>query len=255
LATRFFDEEGRAGHDNPDDKISARAEYDFKSYADSATINGLTVKNLDDLGLRASEITLSADIVESGKADFIRENRIYIDNGEKDDPNSPEIGDIRITYYEVKDGVDGLIIGKLNGSSITAFDATRKTAFKTNHAKLYRWLDADNIDDAVLELKAEHDVQVWIFRIIGTVLVYIAFLLLLNPLTTLLSVIPFVGKLTRGLAALILLPAAIIVSAIAIIIAALLNNIITFIILVAGLIALTVRGIVKKKNAKTAAAG
>jgi hypothetical protein len=182
---------------------------------------------------------------------LIRDGYIYIENGDRDNLNAVKLGDIRLTFYEVKSGVGGLVMGRLEDSSITRFVATRETAFETHYESLNpRWFNTSELDVAVSILAAEHQMTTWIFRILGAVLIYVAFLLLINPLITILSFIPFFGKLTGGLAALILLPVAIVISALAMVIAALLNNIITFIILVAGLVALAAFGIVKARKKK-----
>jgi hypothetical protein len=241
-----FDSEFGKGHENPKNKIANTANLAWSGYADSAEIGGLTVegKYLAGLGLSYTEIPLNAETVED--IDSVSEGYIYISAGGT--ASVPAVGDIRVSYFEVKSGIDGMVIGRLDGSSIKPFTAVRKTAFSEKRAPLCRWFGTDDLDEAVSVLSAEHSVQLWVFRIVGTVLIYIAFLLLADPLTTVLSFIPFFGRLSRGLAALVLLPIALVVSAAAIIIAALLNNIVTFIALTAALILLAAFGIARKKK-------
>jgi len=247
---------------NPDVDVlkSVLNKYVTVKYS-SASVNGLVIAASDvaKLGLRDSNVALNAETVSAAYAANIGNGNVSFsaNSGYTDKVYwgyGPELGDVRVTFYEV-DGVQtGLVIGSLENGSIKAYTATRKTTFGTRTASLIRYLATESLDEAVSILKTEYKTQLWLFRIIGTILVYIGFLLLLQPLTTLLGFIPFVGRFSRGILAIVFLPLSVAISAAVILLAALVNNIVTFIALMAAIALLFVLLISKKKRAAAEAA-
>jgi hypothetical protein len=244
------------GHENPQDRIALTKSLYVTRYAD-AYINGLSISEGDvgKLGLPENVLELNAQTVKPEHTDLIKNDYIYLDYDDESQESGAgaKIGDIRIAYYEVKSGIDGMVIGRLDGSYIRTYRAERKTAFTVRHGELLRWFGTSDLNEATSALATEYRVMLWIFRVVGTIMIYVGFLLLLNPLTTILSFVPFLGRMSGGLIALVFLPVSVVISAVAILLAVFLNNLITFIILVGALVALAIAGIVKRSK-KTSAA-
>lgn len=107
--------------------------------------------------------------------------------------HDPAIGDIRISFRHSNTNTASAI-GQQHGSTIVPYTSRNKTSisrvFPGSMTKI----------EMVDELRRENTVMTWILRIIFTMLVCIGFTMIMTPLTVLVGVIPFLGKISRGVA-------------------------------------------------------
>ena len=103
-------------------------------------------------------------------------------------PDDPEIGDVRITFEKVVPATV-TIVAQVNGNTFKAYKAKNGKRFQTLRMGKK---DADEI------FESEHKVNkmwLWVFRILGVILVIAALKGIFGFLSTLLKVIPFLANI------------------------------------------------------------
>src|SRR3989344_1779816 len=78
--------------------------------------------------------------------------------------DSPQVGDLRISYHVLRPGFDGTIFGKLSGSKIDPY-------FDQDGNNLYR-LFIGTRDQAISTLHTEYTTLLWILRLVGFLLMW-----------------------------------------------------------------------------------
>lgn len=104
------------------------------------------------------------------------------------DPQSPRVGDLRITWMVARP--DALsVIGAQVGDGFGPF-ATRAGD------RLFM-IEAGRVPAAAMfqQAEAENVTLTWILRLVGTVVMFLGFLIIFNPLKVLADVIPFIGSI------------------------------------------------------------
>lgn len=112
------------------------------------------------------------------------EDRIYI----AANPQSPEIGDTRITYRAVRNGPFS-IVAMQTGTDLTPY--------QTRAGDRLLMLRAGTKSAAEMFAAAQSDntILTWILRGVGALVMLIGFSLVLRPLVTLGDVVPFIGSI------------------------------------------------------------
>ncbi|MGI6700896.1 MAG: TMEM43 family protein [Christensenellales bacterium] len=213
-------------------KNSSITSEDYNLDSDDLTIDG--VKNLPlTAGVTVEESALNENVVIYG-------NYIYYKAEDSTGPATPSFNDRRVSYTYIPSGVSGVIVGKLSGDSIVKY---------TNEdASLYRFFEADSIEEVVSILDKEHKTSAWLFRIIGTILMCVGFALITGPLSTILMVVPFLGKASQFLLGIVSFLIGFVYSVLVIVISMIFHNIIALIIAIAIIVLLVLYGIKKKKK-------
>ncbi len=135
---------------------------------------------------------------------------------------TPVVGDMRVSYGVVPTGKDVAVFGKLDGSKLTAFvDAKNNT--------LYRIFNGTK-DTAVATLHGEYSMALWVFRLIGFLLMWVGLASLFSPFSTFLDIIPIAGSFSRGLVAAATFVIALVLSLVTIIVSAILHSVIAMVI-------------------------
>ncbi|MEZ4709397.1 MAG: TMEM43 family protein [Caldilineaceae bacterium] len=116
----------------------------------------------------------------------------------------PSVGDLRISYKAVDEGLDVTAFGQLADNRIAPYVHRRGDT-------LYRAF-ASGPEAAIEQMGNEYRALLWGMRFFGTLLMWLSFLLASSPLTQVLSVIPLVGGLGRMAVRLVLLALAVILS-------------------------------------------
>lgn len=156
---------------------------------------------------------------------------------------APKVGDVRVSYTTVPNNSSVTAFGKINDGTLASFtDAKDHT--------LYRIFNGTK-DEAVERLHTEYTTSLWIFRLVGFAMMWIGLMLLFEPLSTLLDVVPVFGSLSRGVVGVASFMVALILSVVTILVSMVLHNIVVLIIVLALAIGGTV-GVLKymKKNKK-----
>ncbi|OKH54618.1 hypothetical protein NIES2101_07370 [Calothrix sp. HK-06] len=132
-----------------------------------------------------SRLQLSAQSIKSS-GDDVKLTNNYLFKG-KGVPENPSIGDVRICYNVIPSNSTVTVFGKLAPSNqITVYNAPKNTKF-------YQ-LFATSRNEAIKILNSEYTVWTWVLRLIGFAAMSFGIIFALQPINTLLKLIPFVGE-------------------------------------------------------------
>lgn len=204
------------GHDNPRMKI-----HPDTFYAPTAGVGAYTFDHQSATLPGPTPIQLTRDNAIS-HWDIRLIGRDYLFMGRSYD--TPQVGDVRISFQAVHTGKRVTLFGVLTGSEILPYYHKAKT-------RLYRVLSGTR-DEAIATLKTEHKVMGWILRIIGFVLMWIGLTLIYGPISAFLDVLPFLGKISRSLIAIVTFLIALILSIITTLLSMIFHNTIVLIIFI-----------------------
>jgi hypothetical protein len=107
------------------------------------------------------------------------------------DPLNPEIGDVKIKFFIAQEG-DYSIAGKLRGKNIVSYTAKNLKSLLFIREGI---VDAEEIFATEFN---KNTTETWIYRGIGVLMMFIAFLILFNPIVLLASFIPVLGSIIEG---------------------------------------------------------
>ena len=221
------------GHENSQSAIALTKSVSAVKYSAEAYIDGLNV-NIEELGIEsfAERMELASN---AAPGVGIRGNYVYIaePGASGEDPN---IGDVRIAYYEVK-ALEGTVVGGLKDSALAPQKIKVGAAFFRTTLDFLRFFDGvHGINEAAKVLEAEVK-AVWALRAAGTAIIYAALLLLLEPMKNLLSfILRKQPSIKTG--AVLLVPAAFIIAAPTILTAFYIGHTVSFTAILGLLIAL-----------------
>ncbi len=155
------------------------------------------INNLTDLSLHDQQVpTLLANkpVIATGNGFYLGDN-----------PSSPKIGDMQVSFQVVKPS-DISLIAQQQGNSFTAYKTQAGSPIDLLKLGI---IDADSL---FAEAQSENTLMTWGIRIGGTLLMWMGLGMIFKPLSVFASVLPFLGNLigmgTRILAFLITLPCA-----------------------------------------------
>lgn len=154
---------------------------------------------------------------------------------------TPQVGDVRISYKALASGVNATVFGQLNNGKLEAYTDSK------NHT-LYDLLLGDR-QTAIAGLHSQYVKEKWLFRAIGVGLIWIGLMMLLAPLNILLDFIPIAGAIGSGLTFVITLPLALVIGGTVIVIGYTLHHLLAMLlavplvfVIIAGLLKLVKRG-------------
>jgi hypothetical protein len=213
------------GHQNPRPTISEQ-DYQVSSSTYGAYDGGAVLTQLS----ASTPISLTADVLDNGhKAEG---NYIYV----RRNPNatSTQVGDERIEFK-------ALLPGQFSVMARQA-DAGHLEAYHTSNGLDRILVQAGSLsaDEMIAAAKASAKLFAWAMRFIGFVLMWISLMVIIGPLSTLLDIVPFMGRLGRGVFGLLAAVIAAVVSAVVTLVSMIVHN---FFMLL-GVAALTVLGAV-----------
>lgn len=99
-------------------------------------------------------------------------------------PQSPKIGDLRICYTALPTNTSATVFGQLQGDRIVPARYQDESFFR---------LAPGAREVAIADLRSEYQLWLWVFRLVGFATMWVGIVLLLNPISVVLSVIPFLG--------------------------------------------------------------
>lgn len=137
--------------------------------------------------------------------------------------NSPEVGDLRISYSVLRSGTEGTVFGKLDGMKLVTY--------VDDDTSLYRMFTGTR-DEALATMHGEYKFMLWIFRLIGFVMMWIGLSSLFGPIVVLLGIIPALGSLSRSLIGFITFLVALILSVVTIVVSMILHSVVALIVAV-----------------------
>lgn len=184
-----------AGHNNPPMQYRAPAQYAKQAQFGARIIKDDDVKGIGkatDFDLAANE-AIKAELAKTaedggpfGLADRpcqLSGNTLFI--GEN--PNDPEIGDIRISFSYKPSPCDISVVGQQAGNTIIPWQSKNGTIYM-----LHNGLNSS----AQMFTSAERGnaITTWILRLVGFVLIFSGFRSIFAIIPTLGAIIPFLGK-------------------------------------------------------------
>jgi len=168
---------------------------------------------------RPSLISLSPEnVILTGNAK-LEGNYIFIGQGTL---SNPQIGDTRISFNGIKSGQTVTVFGKLENGKIVPY-------YHQGKIKLYRVLLGSR-DDAIAQMAKEHKTQIWLFRIIGFLMMWIGLNLIFKPISTILDLVPILGSISGGLIGVVTFIVSLVLSAVTILISMVFHNVFVFIL-------------------------
>lgn len=190
------------GHENPPMEISGETFQVPQAKLGAFTLNKTALDAMDDsrdLPLKAADLD-AVRAAYGGTANVaIANSRIYLGA----DPSAPRVGDYRIAYQTVPLETVSIVArqagGALEGYQTKAGDRLLLVAAGDVPAERM-------FADAV----TENTILTWVFRLVGLVVMGVAFALILAPLGVVGDVVPMVGSIVRlgtGFVALVLMVA------------------------------------------------
>jgi hypothetical protein len=155
---------------------------------------------------------------------------------------SPEVGDMKISYRVIENNIEGTVFGKVDGTDIVTY------VDEDTDNSLYRFFNGSR-EEAFQTLHGEYKMMLWIFRLVGFLMMWMGLSALFAPISVLLDVVPAFGSLSRGIIGFITFIASLVLSIVTIIVSMILHNIVSLIIAVV-ITALLILYILKKKGQK-----
>lgn len=188
----------------------------------------------DPLTLNAERVTLPAGAKISGEY-------IYLNGA---DPALPDVGDERVKYSALMPGFDGTIFGEVEGASGKVAPYTDKDG-----NGFYRIFEGGR-DEALATMHGEYVMMLWIFRLVGFMMMWIGLGMVFGPISVLLDILPIFGQLSRTLIGGVTLLVAAVLSVVTIIVSMILHSIVALIIVVLLIIGGILGGLYWYKNNK-----
>jgi len=138
--------------------------------------------------------------------------------------SQPEVGDVRISYKVVESGQDVIVFGKLSNDSILPFlDKEGNT--------LYRAFPGSSPEQAISTLHGEYKTMLWVFRVVGFLMMWIGLNMVFGPIGVLAAVIPFLAHLTRSVVKIATFVVSLVATILTILVSMVLHNIWAIIII------------------------
>ena len=104
-------------------------------------------------------------------------------------PDSPRIGDMRITFYEIPNNQTISIIAQIDGATFTQWKASNGETFSRLITK------SASLDEMIQSAKEGNTIISWLLRILGIILVISGLSMILAPLSVIADVIPLLGNI------------------------------------------------------------
>ena len=117
----------------------------------------------------------------------LADGRLYLG----DNPSDPRIGDLRITFKIAPAG-PASIVGRQTGTGFGSYQT------KAGDALLMVRPGTMSAADMFAAAQRENRIFTWILRLVGVVLMFIGFMLILNPLVVVADVVPFIGNILQA---------------------------------------------------------
>ena len=167
----------------------------------------------------------AAAIASRKPADFVRASETYLFKG-SGSLESPEIGDIRVSFRALAPGAQVTLFGQLKDGTVQAYTK--------DDARLFRAVPGDR-EEAIRTLAAEHRTVGWLLRIVGFLMMWIGLMLFFGPINALLDVIPFLGSAGRVLIAIAMFPISLVLTLLTVILSIIFHNPILLVLFLGGL--------------------
>ena len=202
----------------------------------TSTSTGLSINNIPvdgtNLDLSASnDLSVTQDMIVNNSYTVVL-NDLYFTNQERFDLSTPLIGDVRISFTVIEFDDQGLLLGNIDNNQFSAFTTDSGNI-------MYRFFNGEStIENVVSQLQTEYQLTIWIFRVVGFLMLFVGLLLSFKPISTLFNFIPIFGSVGSGLFTTMLFVVSLVLAITTIVISLIVQN-----ILVVSLITLGIFGL------------
>ncbi|MEN9936479.1 MAG: hypothetical protein RLZZ387_3058 [Chloroflexota bacterium] len=210
-----------AGHENPPLSVEGR---DLRAAQLSVGAYQLVAAEIGLPG--GQELRLTPEMVTPVEGARLEGKYIFQGLGT---PQSPQVGDVRISYRALPVGAQVTAFGTLEGDTVAPYLHRGEDVF-------YRAVEGGRAN-AIESLHTEFVVIGWILRLVGFLMMWIGLSMVFGPITAFLDVLPILGDISGFAISVVTFVAAAILSIITIVIAVLAHNLLALIVvllLVAG---------------------
>ena len=228
------------GHENPQKSLDS-----YTNKVTAATIGvynldpqSVTLPNFSQLPLNSQNITLSDG------ATLANDSYLFIKKSEGGTFDSPQVGDLRISYHVLRPGFDGTIFGKLSGSKIDPY-------FDQDGNNLYRVFIGTR-EQGIATLHTEYTTLLWILRLVGFLLMWFGLSALFGPISVLMDILPIFGAISRSLIGVITFAVAFVLTIVTILVSMIVHSLIALIIALVITVGAIIAFFVMLKNKKKA---
>lgn len=121
-----------------------------------------------------------------------KENKIEENTGEESSWDTPEVGDIRISFVYTEPKQDVTVIGQQSGNKIVPWMSKVK---KTIHS-LY--IGIHSFEEVIQKQKTDAKIIMWLCRFGGFLLMYIGLMMIVSPISMLLAFLPFLKNIVEA---------------------------------------------------------
>lgn len=167
--------------------------YNKKTYTTDANIGDFYLsKNIINHFENSSSFNGLANMPE--EIGDMKNYKTYLYRGEN--PDTPAIGDIKITYSETPKGIYS-IAGMAKSNAIIPYIS------KNDKDLLFVRSGTVSANQIFQEELDSNSTLTWILRAVGLMLMFFGFMLIMGPLATLANVIPMFGSLIEGASAIV----------------------------------------------------
>ena len=103
-------------------------------------------------------------------------------------PNSPQVGDVRVTFTKVPPA-DISLIAQVDGSTFKAYRAKNGQSFSRVQ------MGTVGVDEMIEQARSENNMLTWVLRLVGVLLIVIGLKGMFGLLPMLFKVLPFLGSI------------------------------------------------------------
>ncbi len=213
------------GHENPQKTLE-----NYTNRVTAATIGvynfdpqSADLPNLSKLSLNAQNTILNQDV------SLANDSYLFMRKSGSGTSESPQIGDLRISYNILRPSFSGSIFGKLNGDRIDPY-------FDQKGSRLYRVFTGTR-DEGISTLHSEYTTWLWILRLIGFVMMWFGLSMLFEPVIVLTDILPIFGTISSSLIGVVTLIISLILTFITIVVSAIIHSLLVLMVVLAATIA------------------
>ncbi len=202
----------------------------------TSTSTGLSINNIPvdgtNLDLSASnDLSVTQDMIANNSYTVVL-NDLYFTNQERFDLSTPLIGDVRISFTVIEFDDQGLLLGNIDNNQFSAFTTDGGNI-------MYRFFNGEStIENVVSQLQTEYQLTIWIFRVVGFLMLFVGLLLSFKPISTLFNFIPIFGSVGSSLFTVVIFVVSLVLAVTTIVISLIVQNIFVVSLITLGIFGL-----------------
>lgn len=176
---------------NPDGHFNPKKELDnYSKKALTANVGVYEFRPGQAILPTAQTLNLNAENTSVPTGGTLSGQYLYLaKEGVVANPSNPQVGDLRVSYRAVRPGFEGTIFGSASGNRIEPYQVKPNVNF-------YSVFDMGH-EASIEKMRSNYNTMSWVLRSFGFAMMWFGLYLLLVPITTLMDILPFLGKASR----------------------------------------------------------